>query len=229
MIDSLLPHLYEVFFIVLTVSAFVLSRSIYARWKFPLLHPVLLSAFMIIALLPFLRIDYQTYYSHTEVLKFFLNISVVTFGYLLYINVDYLIKCAGIIIFTNILGSAIGIWSVILLSKIFGLSDIIMNSLIPKSMTTPLAILGCDQLGGIEALAVTAVVICGIFGSVIGPLVFKVFKIDSHIAMGIALGTASHGIGTARASEYSLLAGAMGGLSIALMGIFTSLMISIFL
>jgi putative effector of murein hydrolase len=109
--------------------------------------------------------------------------------------------------------------SVFVLGHLFGLSDLFIHSLLPKSTTTPIGISASEMLEGIVGLSVLSIVITGIFGALIAPLVFKVLRIKSSIAKGIALGTTSHAVGTAKAYEIDRLAGGMSGLSIGLAGI----------
>ena len=224
MIDIIL---YESLFILLTGGAYLLSKSIYRKFPRPYFHTILVSVIIIIAFLYVFDIDYSFYYKNTRLLHYILNISVVAFGYLLYVNIDFLKKNAKPILLANFIGSLVGISSVIGLSLLFNLSDLLKHTLVPKSITTPLAVEISSSLGGITSLTAIIVVLSGLFGAIIGPQVFKILKINTPFAKGIALGTSSHGLGTAKALELGALEGAIGGLSIGLMGFFTSLICAI--
>lgn len=126
-----------------------------------------------------------------------------------------------------IVGSVVGVASVWGLCELFNLDEVFFNSLAPKSVTTPIAMELATLLGGNVALAAISVVLCGFSGAIIGPLVLKWARIKSPIAKGLAMGCASHGLGTARAVEMGAVEGAVGGLSIALMGLATSIVVSL--
>ena len=102
---------------------------------------------------------------------------------------------------------------------------ILTMSLLPKSVTTPIAMALSDQMGGMSSITVVAVIITGIFGSIVGPILNKkVFKVNDKVAMGIAMGNSSHAIGTSRAMEVGETEGAMSSLTIAIAGIITVLL-----
>ncbi|MBE9488340.1 MAG: LrgB family protein [Bacteroidetes bacterium] len=220
--------LLEAFFILLTGISFIIAKKIYSKFKLPLLNPIITSVVIIIGFLTLFNIEYSTYCSNTRLLKFILDVSVVAFGYLLYENIEFLKKNTTTILLANIIGSSIGIGSVLIIAYLLNTKGIITMSMVSKSITTPLAIEISKNLGGITSLTAVIVVFSGILGAVVGHTIFQIFNIKSPFARGIALGTSAHGLGTARALEYGALEGALGGLSIGLMGLFTSL-ISFFL
>jgi putative effector of murein hydrolase len=153
---------------------------------------------------------------------------VVSLGLLLYDNRNIVLKnCAGIL--TSVLvGSVVGVASVWVLCRVFGLDEMFLFSLEPKSVTTPIAMDISESLGGNASLTAVSVVLCGFIGAVLGPLVLRLIKIKSPVARGLGMGCSSHGLGTARAIEMGAVEGAVSGLSIALMGIATALIIPLF-
>lgn len=221
--------LYESFFILLTGGAYLAARKVYGIYKKPYLHTILLAVGFIILFLFLFHINYGFYYEHTKVLQFLLDISVVAFGYLLYLNLDFLKKNTGIILCANFLGSLLGVLSVLAFSWLLNTRSEITATLVPKSITTPLAVEISGALGGLTSLTAVIVVLSGLFGAVTGPSVFKLLHINTPFARGLALGTSSHGLGTAKALEYGALEGAIGGLSIGLMGFFTSVITAVIL
>ena len=110
---------------------------------------------------------------------------------------------------------------VILGSKFLGISDVLIRSLIPKSITTPIGIAVSQQLQGIQSVTVAAIILTGIIGSILSPILYKFFKMDDKIAFGIAIGASSHAIGTAKAMELGEIEGAMSSLTMAVSGITT--------
>ena len=103
----------------------------------------------------------------------------------------------------------------------------IINSLIPKSITTPMGISLTKTLNGVEAITVVSIILTGILGAIISPIVFKIGKINNPVAKGIALGTSAHALGTTKALEMGEVEGAMSGLSIGISGIITVILIPI--
>lgn len=225
-LENIRPYLStEVFLLALVLGAFYLGIIIYQKTKITLLQPLLTAMVIIIPFLLITDIDYQTFYQNTRILNFMLGPSVVALGYVLYEQIGH-IKGNVISILTAVFtGSVVGIVSVVLLAKLFGADKILMASLAPKSVTTPIAISLAEKTGGVPALAAAFVVLCGIFGALVGPIVLRRIGVKSKIAKGLAMGSASHALGTARAMEMGALEGAISGLAIGIMGIMTALLI----
>jgi len=105
-----------------------------------------------------------------------------------------------------------------------GASKEIVASIAPKSVTTPIAMSISGKIGGIPPLTAALVICTGIFGAILGPAILKLFKVKDKVAFGLAMGSASHGIGTARAAEEGQLEGAVSGLAICLNGVATAIL-----
>ena len=225
-LENIRPYLStEVFLLALVLGAFYLGIIIYQKTKITLLQPLLTAMVIIIPFLLITDIDYQTFYQNTRILNFMLGPSVVALGYVLYEQIGH-IKGNVVSILTAVFtGSVVGIASVVLIAKVLGADKMLMASLAPKSVTTPIAISLAEQTGGVPALAAAFVVICGLFGGLVGPIVLRRIGIKSKIAKGLAMGSASHALGTARAMEMGALEGAISGLAIGIMGIMTALLI----
>lgn len=215
----------EVFLLMLVMGSFLLGVYLYRRTKITLLQPLLITMLIIIPFLKITGIEYQTFYEKTSLLNFMLGPSVVALGYVLYEQIEN-IKGNVISILTSVfVGSVVGILSVVFVAKAFGADRILIASLAPKSVTTPIAISLAEKDGGIPALTAAFVVICGIFGGLIGPIILRRMGIKSKIAKGLAMGSASHALGTVQAMEMGALEGAISGLAIGIMGIMTALLI----
>ncbi len=213
----------KIFMLSLVLGTYLLGIWIYKKSKISLLQPLLISMCLLIPLLKVSKIDYNVFYHQTDFLNFMLGPSVVALGYVLYEQIEH-IKGNVLSILTSVLvGSIVAIASVLLIAKGFGADKALLSSLAPKSVTTPIAISLSEQNGGIPALAAAFVVICGIFGGLVGPIVIRKLGIQSKIAKGLAMGSASHALGTVRALEMGALEGAISGLAIGIMGIMTSL------
>jgi putative effector of murein hydrolase len=222
------PVLLELLFIIITAFSYFIGRAIYRRTKWMLLHTVIVATAIVILLCSICGAGMELYEENTKVLKYLLNISVVAFGYLLHKHYEY-IKKRGVAIFAaTFLGSLTALITVVFPSLLAGSDAETIITLMPKSVTNPIAIVLSDQHGGDIYLTSVMVIIAGIFGAITGPWFLKITGIGSHLAKGLALGSASHGIGTAKALEMGAIEGAAGGLAIALMGLFTSLLVPLF-
>ncbi|KAF5056636.1 Antiholin-like protein LrgB [anaerobic digester metagenome] len=118
-------------------------------------------------------------------------------------------------------GCIAGISSILIFSSLLGLDNVITSSLVPKSVTTPIGIEISKQIGGMPAITVAAISITGIIGAVLGPFICRSFRIKDSVAVGIAIGTSSHALGTTRAIELGETEGAMSGLAIGIAGLIT--------
>ena len=225
-LDFIRPYISnEVFLLALVMGAFYLGIIVYKRTNLTILQPLLIALIVIIPFLKITGIDYQTFYTHTRILNFMLGPSVVALGYVLYEQLEHIKGNVISILSAVFVGSIVGIVSVVLIAKVLGADHILIASLAPKSVTTPIAISLAEKTGGIPALAAAFVVICGIFGGLVGPVILRRIGIKSKIAKGLAMGSASHALGTARAMEMGAIEGAISGLAIGLMGIMTALLI----
>ncbi len=209
------------FGIIISLLAFEAGLLIYKKTKFPLFNPLLIAIALVIGFLLVFNIDVDVYNKGGQFINMFLGPATVVLAVPLYKQLNLLKKHLLPILVGILLGSSIGISSVILLANIFGLEKVLTISLLSKSVTTPIGIEITNQLGGLTPVTVLSIVISGIIGSIIGPILCKKFKIHDKVAIGIALGTASHAVGTSKALELGETEGAMSSLSIGIAGIMT--------
>ena len=196
--------------------------------KISFINPILLTAIIIIIILKIFNIPYSDYYKGGSLIAKVLGPIVVVLAIPLYKNRHDLMKNF-VPIMGGVLASIItSVISVTVLCKLFGVDETIMLSLLSKSITTPMAIESTKLLGGNEAITVLAVVITGLIGAALAPIVIKLSKIKNNIAKGIGIGSASHAIGTTKAVEMNEDAGAASGLSIGVTGLLTIIAIIIF-
>jgi len=219
----------EVSILAFTLGIYFGAGWVYQRTKFALLHPVLVTIAIIIAILLIFNIDYLTYQKGSHLIDFMLGPSVVALGYSLYTQIANIKEHAVSILTALFVGSITGIGSVLILAKMLGTSKILAVTLAPKSVTTPIAMAISERFGGIPSLTAVVVIAIGIVGGIAGPWILRVLKVDSKIAIGLALGASAHGLGTARAMELGAIEGAIGGLAIGIMGLMTALIAPFFL
>ncbi len=219
----------EVFLLVLTIGIYLLGGAIFRKTKFLLFHPVLITAAGVIAFLKLLDIDYQAYREATSLLDFALGMSVVALGYLLYEQFEALRGRITMVLVTTVVGVVVGIFSVIGIASLFGIDETVITSIAPKSVTVPIAIAISQPKGGVVAVTSVVVFCTGLLGSICGPKLLNISRVNDPMAVGFALGAASHGIGTSRAVEIGALEGAMAGLAMALTGFVTALLLPLVL
>lgn len=159
------------FLLFLVMGSYLAGVFIYTRSHIALLHPIIISIAVIIGVLKWAGVDYDTFLEGSYIIHFMLGPSVVALGYVLYEQIGYLKGKVISITSSVIVGSFVGIISVIAICKIMGVDRSIMASLEPKSVTTPIALSLSAKSGGIPSLTAITVVICGILGGIIGPFI----------------------------------------------------------
>ncbi|SHK44552.1 LrgB family protein [Paramaledivibacter caminithermalis] len=214
-----------IFGVIISIVTFEIGLYMYRKTKIAIFNPLLISMILIIAFLLKFNISLEAYNKGGELISFFLGPATVILAVPLYKQFNIFKANALPIIIGITIGSITAIISVSFLSKLFGLSDTIARSLIPKSITTPIGVEVSNQIGGIPAITIAAIAVTGISGAVIGPFILKIFRIKDKVAAGVALGTASHAIGTSKAIEIGETEGAMSGLAIGIAGLITVIIV----
>ena len=215
----------DLFQLTATGALYVAGGAMYRRTHFVLLHPVLLTFVAMIGILNLCGIDYEEYRAATSVLEFALGLSVVALGYLMYEQLEHIKGNLVTIGVSTIVGCVVGILSVVYIASVFGTDRAVVTSLAPKSVTVPIAVAVVEPLGGIISITSVVVFCVGIFGSLFGETILRWAGVTDPKALGYALGSASHGVGTARAIEIGAIEGALSGLAMALMGLTTALIL----
>ena len=205
----------------LTLITVVLFKKISDKLKSSLLNPLVLSLIFIIVFLETFKIPYENYYNGAEIFNTMIIPATVALAIPLYKNFNLLKKYYKEILFS------IGFSTLVLTSLLaisMALLDVdkeILSSVLPKSVTTAIAVGVSEQIQGIQAITIIMVIICGNIGAVFGELIFDLFHIHHPIAQGISLGTTSHAVGTSKAIELGEIQGSMSGLAIIVTGLFT--------
>ena len=215
----------DLFLLTLTVGIFCGAQALYRRTRTTLLHPVLLTFLLLIAFLKVTGIEYTRYREATALLDFMLGMSVVALGYLMYEQSEHLRGNAVAILTATLVGCVVGVGSVVGIAAAMGADSQIVVSIAPKSVTVPIAVSIAEPMGGIVSITSVVVFLTGIFGSIIGSWVLDRTGVTLPQARGLAMGSAAHGIGTARAVEMGAVEGALSGLAIALMGAASAVLI----
>lgn len=214
--------------VTLSLMAYFIGTALKKKLKIGLLNPLLVSIVITIAVLCIAGIDYDTYNAGAKYLSWLLTPSTVCLAIPLYEQLELLKKnfkavCAGI--FSGVITSMLTVY---VLSLLFHLSHEEYVTLLPKSITTAIGMGVSEELGGYVTITVAVIVITGVLGNILAEIVCKVFRITEPIAKGIAIGSSSHAIGTAKAMEMGEIEGAMSSLSIAVAGVLTVIFASFF-
>jgi predicted murein hydrolase (TIGR00659 family) len=211
-----------------TLTAYLFGLFLKKHLKSALFNPILISAGLIIVLLMVSGIEYDAYNNGAKYLSYLLTPTTVCLAIPLYEQIALLKQNLKAIFIGIASGVIASLSSVFALSLIFGLNHIQYVTLLPKSITTAIGMQVSEELGGLVTITVAVIILTGIFGNMIADQVCRLFKIDQPIAKGIAIGTASHAVGTAKALELGEIEGAMSSLAIVVSGLMTVAIISLF-
>ena len=216
------------FGVFLCLGAYFLAVRINRRWKSPLTNPLLLAAACVIAVLVLCRVDYTVFRDSAGPLSYLLTPATVSLAIPLYRQLEQLRRHARAIVLGVLSGVLTSGLSILAMSALFGLSHAHYVTLLPKSVTTAIGMSLSSELGGAAAITVTAIVVTGILGNCMAVFLCRLFRITEPVARGIAIGTASHALGTSKAIELGEGEGALSGLSIAMAGLMTVVAAQVF-
>ncbi|AOZ94045.1 LrgB family protein [Paenibacillus crassostreae] len=188
--------------VLITVCIYIVMSLIYSRFHTPLLMPALTASLAVVLLILFLHIPYDTYMIGGQWINQLLGPAVVSLAYPLYKQRYVLRHNLLAILGGTIIGLFVGMFSGILMAISLGFPKLYILSVLPKSITTAVAIEISSNLGGDPSLTSVFVMVAGFTGAIAGPLIIKLFRIKGEVGIGIGLGTASHALGTAKALEY---------------------------
>ncbi len=219
----------SVFFgVILSLASYEAGLFLKRRFRMALLNPLLIGTLGVMAALVFLKVDYTHYNDGARYISYLLTPATVCLAIPLYRQMTLLKKNLRAVAGGITAGVLTSLLSIFLLSKLFSLTHEQYVTLLPKSITTAIGMGISEELGGIQTITVAVIIITGIFGNVTAELVCKIFRIQEPVAKGLAIGTASHAIGTAKAMELGEIEGAMSSLAIAVAGLLTVLGASVF-
>lgn len=226
MLDTLIQHQFLGFLI--CVIAYKLSQYISDKLKMAVANPLLLTIITIIVFLKITGISTELFQVGGSFVNMLLAPATAILALSIYRQRKVLKQYFLPVVIGCIAGSITSVGSVFLLCKLFHLDQKITSSLLPKSVTTPIAMKIAESLGGISSVAVAAVVVTGIIGAIIAPVLIRVFRVKNPVAAGVAIGTCSHAMGTTKAIEIGEIEGAMSSVAIGVSGLVTVLVSMVF-
>ncbi len=202
--------------------------GIFCKKKLSVLNPLLISIIFVILVIKIFNIDYETYNSGAKYISYLLTPATVCLAIPLYRQISVLKEHAKEVFIGIFAGVIASMGSILLMSYLFGLTHEQYVTLLPKSITTAIGMGVSEELGGIQTITVAVIIITGVIGNIIAEWVLKLFRIKEPVAKGLAIGTASHAIGTTKALEIGEIEGAMSSLSVAVAGLMTVVTASVF-
>lgn len=217
------------FFVFITLLAVIVGKQVEKKLKSPVFNGFIISLVLILLFIILTGTKYQQYKSGGDLLSLFLGPATVALAIPLYEQLKSLIENKFVVILSIISGCIVSFISIFVSSKLFLFGQELFLSTLPKSVTTPVALMLSEKIGGISALTMFSVVIAGITGATILPWLAKLLKIKDKVAIGLGMGTAAHVLGTAKAFELGEVEGAFSSLSVSVSGIITVIIVPILL
>lgn len=209
------------FGIALSVAAFSIGVWIQKKTGLVICNPLIIAIVLVSGVLLLFKIPYESYNEGGSIINMFLAPATSCLAVSVYTRVELLKKNWLPILAGCAAGSLTSMGSVFLLCRLFGLDEAMTYSLIPKSVTTPIAVGIAEGHGGISSITVAAVILTGIMGSILAPFLIRLFQVKDAMTAGLAIGACSHAVGTSKAIEIGETEGAMSGLAIGICGIVT--------
>jgi predicted murein hydrolase (TIGR00659 family) len=219
----------SVFFgVVISILTYELGMLLKKKLKLAVLNPLLFSIVAVILFLLAFHIPYESYKAGAEYISYLLTPATVCLAIPLYEQAELLKKNVKAIFAGLLSGVLTSMLCVLGMSVLFGLDHKTYVTLLPKSITTAIGMGVSEELGGYVTITVAVIVVTGVFGNVIAETVCRIFRIEEPVAKGVAIGSAAHAVGTARAMEMGEVEGAMSSLSIAVAGLLTVVIAPLF-
>lgn len=209
------------FGVVISLAGYELGILLKKKFKFPLLNPLLVSIVFVIGFLVLFRIDYDTYNNGAKYLSYLLTPATVCLAIPLYQQMELLKKNMLAVILGILSGVLASLCSTLIFAFLFGMTHKEYVTMLPKSITAAIGMAVSEELEGIVTITIATIILTGIIGNIIAETVCRIFKIEEPIAKGVAIGSASHAIGTVKAMEMGEIEGAMSSLAIAVAGLIT--------
>jgi predicted murein hydrolase (TIGR00659 family) len=215
-------------YLTLTLVCYRGGLAVYRRSGLnPLLNPVLLAVLAVVACLVATRTPYARYFEGAQFVHFLLGPATVALAIPLYRQIETVRRSAAAIVASLVAGSCTAAGSAVLIAWLLGGTRDTLVALAPKSVTAPVAMGIAERLGGLPSLTAVIVILTGIVGAMIGPLILTHIGVTDWRARGLAMGTVSHGIGTARALHVNAVAGAFAGLAMGVNALLTALLLPV--
>lgn len=218
--SALLQSFY--FGIILSIGAYLIGTAIQKKTGLVICNNLLIAVLLVVAVLKLFAIPYESFYQGAGIINTLLGPATACLAVTIYSKIELLKKYWLPVLVGCVVGVATSVTSILVMSRLFGLDRAMTMSMLPKSVTTPIASAVAGANGGIVSIAVAAVIFTGILGNLVAPLLVKLFRVKEPIAVGLGIGACAHAMGTAKALTIGQTEGAMSGLAMGLCGLITA-------
>lgn len=212
----------------ITLLSYGIGAALKKKLRLPVFNPLLVAIILTILFLSLFRVDYEAYNEGAKYISFLLTPATICLAVPLYEQFELLRKNYRAVLAGIFSGVLTSLCSILILAKLFRLDHASYVTLLPKSITTAIGMGVSGELGGYVPITVAVIIVTGVIGNMFAETICRVFRIRDPIAKGIAIGTSSHAVGTAKAMEMGAVEGAMSSLSIVVSGILTVIFANIF-
>ncbi len=216
------------FAIVMSLAFYMLGIKLKQKFKLAIFSPLIVASVLTIAMIVILGIDMEVYDKAGNYTSFLLTAATVCYGILLYEQLDILKSNFKAIMIGILSGVGITMLMILGLSVLFRLSHDQYVTLLPKNVTTAMGLGISEANGGYPSITIVWILLTGNLGNAIAEPVIRIFHIDDPVARGVAIGSSSHAVGTAKALEIGEIEGAISGLSLAVTGLISVVVAPIF-
>lgn len=210
--------------LILTITIFYSAQFFALKYKNPFNNPLLIAVILLITLLIYFNIGYSEYFNQNKWLNYLLEPAVVALAYPLYEQLHQIRANWKVIVGGCVLASFASIVTGGIIAILMGADPTIVASVIPKSVTTPIAMAIASQIGGEPSITAVLVILAGLFGAILGYPIAKLIGLKNNVAIGLSMGSVSHALGTATAAQNNSTQGAFSSLALVLCGIITSIL-----
>ena len=219
----------SVFFgVLISLGSYGIGMWLKRKTGLSLMNPLFVAITLVICILLLFNIDYPTYKRGADVISYMLTPATICLAVPLYQQVELLKKNYKEVLAGVTSGRLSSLVSILILAMLFHLDHATYVTFLPKSITTAIGIGVSEELGGCVAVTVVVIIVTGVIGNIFAEKFLRLIKIEEPIAKGIAIGSASHAVGTSKAMEMGAVEGSMSSLSIVVCGIMTVIGASIF-
>ena len=209
------------FGIFLSLITYMIGSRLKSKFQTPLANPLLIAIILTITTLTVFNIPFDSYNAGGSLISLFLTPATAVLGLAIYRQLETLKKNFITIVCGCVTGAVVSVVCSIVLCKMWGLDDVLITSMIPRAVTSPIAVDISKMLGGIPSVTTAAVIFSGVVGAVLAPVLVKIFKLKNKVAVGVAIGTSSSALGTSKALEMGDVEGAMSGIAVGITGLAT--------
>lgn len=217
----------DVFPVILTLAAFQIGQACQKKWKKPIFNPTLIGMVLVTVFVVISGMDPGDYTAGTKLVFWLMTPATISLAVPMYQQFQVLRKSLKAVLAGVCAGALSCILLIVAVSLLLGFDRSVMISLMPKSVTTAIGMSLSEMFGGMGGVTVAAIIVTGIGGNMLGPVLCRLFRITDEVAQGVAFGTAAHVIGTAKANELSELTGAASSLSLVVAGLLTAVFMPI--